>query len=201
MMSKGFKKDEFTYNPVKRLNTAVVKTLDQRNIPSTILIISSFLLYVAAAVIFAISDIRLAAIFLFLGGLLGLINNQLQSRRGSSVAAEYFLVSALERYSDIFIFIGLIYRYVRLDELLVSLVATLSLVGCILVSYTGLRKELMNANVTLGFMRRTERIAIILIGAFLGHMITALYIIAILSNLDALLRIFYIYKVLKTKSV
>jgi CDP-diacylglycerol--glycerol-3-phosphate 3-phosphatidyltransferase len=199
-MSKSFKKDEFTYNPVKRLNTAVVKTLDRKKFPSTILIILSLLLYVTAAVIFAISDIRFAAVFLLLGGVFGLINNQLQSRRGFSIAADFFLVSALERYSDIFIFIGLIYRYVRLDELLVSLVATLSLVGCILVSYTGLRKELADTRVTLGFMRRTERIAIIIIGAFLGHMITALYIIAILSNLDALLRIFYIYKVLKAKS-
>jgi CDP-diacylglycerol--glycerol-3-phosphate 3-phosphatidyltransferase len=199
MKSKSLKADEFTYNPVKRLNTAVVKTLDKKKFPSTILIIVSFLLYITAAVIFAISNIRLAAVFLLLGGVFGLINNQLQSRRGSSVPADFFLVSALERYSDIFIFIGLIYRYIRLDELLVSLVAILSLVGCILVSYTGLRKELTDTKITLGFMRRAERIAIIIIGAFLGHMITALYIIAILSNLDALSRIFYIYKVLKSK--
>lgn len=199
-MTKGFKEEEFTYNPVKRLNTAVVKTLDQKKFPSTPLIIISFLFYVAAGVLFAISDIRIAAVFLLIGGLFGLINNQLRTRRGISLPADFYLVSALERYSDICIFIGLIYRYIRLDELIVSLVATLSLVGCILVSYTGIRRELADKKITLGFMRRTERIAIIIIGAFLGHMITALFIIAILANLDALLRIFYIYKILKAKT-
>jgi hypothetical protein len=192
------KEEEFTYNPVKRLNTAIVNTLDEKSFPSPILNILSFIFYIAAAVFFAISDIRIGAILLFIGGIFGFINSQIQKKK-NNLPADYYLVSVIERYSDIFIFFGFIYRYVRMGELMISLVATLGLVGCILLSYTGLRKELTDKKDSIGFMRRTERIAIIIIGAFLNHIVTALYIIAILSNLDALIRIFYIYRVLKNK--
>lgn len=198
-MIKGIKEDEFTYNPVKRLNTAIVNTLDKKSISSAILNTISFIFYLAAGFCFAIYDIRIAAGLLLVGSLFSLINIQLKRKKGSSIPADYYLVSVMDRYSDIFIFMGLIYRYIRNDELIVSLIATLALIGCILVSYTGLRKEFASKNVTVGFMRRKERVAIIIIGALLNHMVTALYIIAILANLDALFRIHYIYKVLKNK--
>lgn len=195
------KQEEFTYNPVKRLNTAIINTLDEKKVPSPILIIISFVFYIAASVFFAVSDINIGAVLLLIGGIVGLISRQIQKKKNLHLPADSFMISVIERYSDIFIFFGFIYRYVRMGELLISLVSTLALVGCILLSYTGLRKELTDKRDSIGFMRRTERIAIIIIGAFMNHIVTALYIIAILSNLDALIRIFYIYRILKVRTV
>jgi phosphatidylglycerophosphate synthase len=74
--------------------------------------------------------------------------------RSSSVGGE-FLDATVDRYNDLFGFLGLMYYY-RNDPLPLSL-ATLSLVGSTLVSYTRAKGEAVGVDPNVGWMQRHER--------------------------------------------
>jgi archaetidylinositol phosphate synthase len=196
-MTENPKDDEFTYNPVKRINTAVLRTLDDRGIHPYLLALASFLLYLLASASFALFPLWIGGIFIIIGGGFSLLDRQLVLRKEMHDSINHYFKSIVDRYADIFIFVGLLFRYANTDNLLMVFITSLALTGTILVSYTGVRQEFTEHNVSLGFMERPERLAVLVIGALMNHMVTALYIIAIVANLDTLLRIRFIYKILK----
>lgn len=198
-MNKESKDDEFTYNPVKRLNTAFVRQLDRKDVHPHFLTIISFVNYLAAAVFLAFAPMWIGGGFIVIGGLFSLVDGQLAKKRGLDSGVNSYFESVVDRYSDISIFAGLLLRYASAENLFMVFITSLALTGSILVSYTGVREEYKDRKVTLGFMERPERLIILAVGAFMNHMVTALYIIAIIANLDTLLRISFIYRHLKEK--
>jgi len=146
---------------------------------------------------FAKFPLWIGGVFIVIGGGFSLLDRQLGKRRRTLDSINQYFKSAVDRYADIFLFIGLLFRYSNADNLLMVFITSLALTGTILVSYTGVRQEFTEHNVSLGFMERPERLAVLVIGALMNHMVTALYIIAIVANLDTLLRIRFIYKILK----
>ncbi len=196
-MKNESKNDEFTYNPVKKFNTAVVKNLDKRDIHPHFLTILSFINYMVAGVFFAVAPLWIGGIFIIAGSIFSVIDGQLAKRKGFNARINSYFESVIDRYSDIVLFIGLLFRYAKAEDLFMVFITSLALAGSILVSYTGVRQEYREKKVALGFMERGERIVIITIGAFINHMVTAMYIIAIIANLDTLLRIGFIYRHLK----
>ena len=74
-----------------------------------------------------------------------------------------------------------------------------------MVSYTRAKAEALGVDCRIGIMQRAERMILIALGAFVGllfnifdpAMITALCFIALISNITALQRTFYVKKVEK----
>ncbi|MBW1998433.1 MAG: CDP-alcohol phosphatidyltransferase family protein [Deltaproteobacteria bacterium] len=125
-----------------------------------------------------------------------------------------FFDSTLDRYSDMFLYIGLAYHFagghaflnipgsrVNSDPMpLVVITIILAIVGSYMVSYTRARAEGLGIECKKGLMQRPERITLLIIGSLLGAipkigttlMIVVLLILAVSSNLTALYRIFLV---------
>ncbi len=124
-----------------------------------------------------------------------------------------FYDSTLDRYSESFAFLGLM-SYFRDSWMLYVVMA--AYLGAIMVSYTRARGEGLGVSCTIGTMQRTERVVCLGAGATFSPLvmyltapwfneprqyllIIAIIFIAVMANITALRRLFYIMEKLKEK--
>jgi CDP-diacylglycerol---glycerol-3-phosphate 3-phosphatidyltransferase len=108
-----------------------------------------------------------------------------------------FWDSVIDRFSDIALFIGLIYLYSELGRTDYVMIAALAMLFSIMTSYTRARAESLIPRCKVGFMERPERIVLLLIGAFTNRMAAVLWVILVLSVGTVADRIFYTWRELR----
>jgi CDP-diacylglycerol---glycerol-3-phosphate 3-phosphatidyltransferase len=142
-----------------------------------------------------------ANIFDFIDGKVAHITNTV-SRFGA------FWDSTLDRFSDIALFLGLIYLYADMRRTDYVMIAALAMMFSIMTSYARARAESLIEKCKVGFMERPERIVLLWIGAFPSpippftyRMGAALWVILILSIVTVANRIHYTYLVLNDKPI
>jgi CDP-diacylglycerol--glycerol-3-phosphate 3-phosphatidyltransferase len=104
-----------------------------------------------------------------------------------------FWDSTLDRFSDIALFLGLIYLYAHERRTDYVMVAALAMMFSIMTSYTRARAESLIDKCKVGFMERPERIVLFMIGAFTHRMAAVMWVILILSIVTVINRIHYTY--------
>ncbi len=112
---------------------------------------------------------------------------KLESRFGA------FWDSTLDRFSDLALFMGLIYLYSTLDRTDYVMIAGITLIFTIMTSYARARAECLIEKCKVGFMERPERIVLFMIGAFTNRFAGVLWVILSLSVLTVANRIYYTY--------
>jgi len=135
-----------------------------------------------------------ANIFDFIDGKVAHITNTV-SRFGA------FWDSTLDRFSDIALFLGLIYLYADLRRTDYVMVAALAMMFSIMTSYARARAESLIDKCKVGFMERPERIVLFMIGAFTDRMGAVLWVILILSIVTVANRIHYTYLALNNRQI
>ena len=140
--------------------------------------------FVLAGVIMIVANI-----FDFIDGKVAHITNTV-SRFGA------FWDSTLDRFSDIALFLGLIYLYASLRRTDYVMVASLAMMFTIMTSYTRARAESLIPACKVGFLERPERIVLLIIGGVTNRMAAVLWVMAILSNWTVSQRIWYTWRVL-----
>jgi CDP-diacylglycerol--glycerol-3-phosphate 3-phosphatidyltransferase len=138
--------------------------------------------------------IIVANIFDFIDGKVAHITNTV-SRFGA------FWDSTLDRFSDIALFLGLIYLYATLRRTDYVMVVALAMMFTIMTSYARARAESLIDKCKVGFMERPERIVLFMIGAFTDRMAGVMWVILILSIVTVVNRIHYTYLVLNDKRI
>ena len=95
-----------------------------------------------------------------------------------------FLDSSLDRLSDMVVYLGIIIYYSRDTEHHSTLYASLTgaaLIGSVMISYTSARAESLIPKCDVGFLRRPERVVLLILGS-LGHKMPAtIWLLAVLS--------------------
>src|SRR5579872_3476366 len=104
-----------------------------------------------------------------------------------------FWDSVIDRFSDIALFIGLIYLYSDAGRTDYALIASLAMMFALMTSYTRARAESLIPKCKVGFMERPERIVLFMIGAFTNRMAGVLWVVLVLSILAVANRIYYTY--------
>src|SRR5215208_2972944 len=135
-----------------------------------------------------------ANIFDFIDGKVAHITNTV-SRFGA------FWDSTLDRFSDIALFLGLIYLYASLRRTDYVMVAALAMMFSIMISYARARAESLIEKCKVGFMERPERIVLFMIGAFTDRMGAVMWVILVLSIVTVANRIYYTYLVLNARPI
>jgi phosphatidylglycerophosphate synthase len=110
-----------------------------------------------------------------------------------------FWDSVIDRFSDIALFVGLIYLYSRLGRTDYVMITALAMMFAIMTSYTRARAESLITKCKVGFMERPERIVLFLIGAFTNRMAAVMWVIGILSVFTVADRIIYTYRELQAQ--
>lgn len=179
-----------------------------------VLSITGFILSVVAGAIYSTGSFFWAAWVVVLAGTCDALDGQIARQTQKSSPFGAFFDSTLDRYSDMFLFIGLAYYFaggVILSEFpnpgqgreaspWTVVIIILAIVGSFMVSYTRARAEGLGLECKKGMMQRPERITLLVIGSLLGSipkvgpvlLTITLLILAISSNLTALFRVFFI---------
>ena len=105
-----------------------------------------------------------------------------------------FFDSVMDRFSDISLFVGLIYLYAERGRTDYVIVTALAMMFSIMTSYTRARAESLIAKCKVGFLERPERIVLFMIGAFTNRMAAAIWVILILSMFTVADRIYYTWR-------
>jgi CDP-diacylglycerol--glycerol-3-phosphate 3-phosphatidyltransferase len=105
-----------------------------------------------------------------------------------------FWDSVMDRFSDITLFIGLIYLYAHLERVDYVIVTALTMMFSVMTSYTRARAESLIEKCKVGFMERPERIVLFMIGALTNRMAAVLWVILVLSVATVADRIYFTWR-------
>ena len=105
-----------------------------------------------------------------------------------------FLDSVVDRYSDTVLLIGVIWYYGNRQEQGLVLLACVVLMGSILIPYSRAKAEIYLEQCNIGIMERAERTVLLAIGSIFNVMVVVLWILAILTHVTVLQRIYHTWK-------
>lgn len=114
------------------------------------------------------------AITLF-AGLFDMLDGQLARLTNKTTRFGALYDSVLDRYSEMFMFLGICYYLVAHHYFLSSLSAFIAMIGSIMVSYVRARAEALGVECKVGMMQRPERILTIGIAALLAGIVSFVF--------------------------
>ena len=168
--------------------------------PNTLTLIG-VLINVAAAWALGNDRFLLAGVIMIVANIFDFIDGKVAHITGKSSRFGAFWDSTLDRFSDIALFLGLIYLYADLRRTDYVMIAALAMMFSIMTSYARARAESLIEKCKVGFMERPERIVLFMIGAFTDRMAAVLWVILVLSIVTVANRIHYTYLALDAKPV
>ncbi|HLX93995.1 MAG TPA: CDP-alcohol phosphatidyltransferase family protein [Puia sp.] len=152
--------------------------------PNTVTTIG-FLLNVGVAFIFILggeegnrgdfSYVGWSGALILFAGLFDMLDGQVARLGKMSSSFGALFDSVLDRYSELFLFLGICYYLIAHHYFMSSLIAFIALIGSMMVSYTRARAESLGIECKNGLMQRPERVVLIGVAA-LACGITAHYI-------------------------
>src|SRR5947207_14031555 len=166
--------------------------------PNTLTLIG-VLINVAAACALGVNRFLLAGVIMIVANIFDFIDGKVAQQTNTVSRFGAFWDSTLDRFSDIALFLGLIYLYATLRRTDYVMVASLAMMFSIMTSYARARAESLIEKCKVGFMERPERIVLFMIGAFTDRMGAVLWVILILAIVTVANRIHYTYLVLNQK--
>ena len=108
-----------------------------------------------------------------------------------------FLDSIIDRYCDIFLFLGIGIYYARHGNLTYQVLASVGMANALLISYTKARAEDFIPSCRVGFWERGERVAALLIASCFGGIPAVLWQLAIFPFFTALRRIQFTFRAIR----
>lgn len=111
--------------------------------------------------------VTIAGLIILFAGLMDMLDGRLA--RIGNMANKYGALydSVVDRFSEMYMFLGICYYLVSHDYFLSSIFAFIAMIGSIMVSYTRARAEGLGVDCSVGIMQRPERILIVGISAIL----------------------------------
>ena len=164
--------------------------------PNTLTFIG-VLINVAAAWALALGKFVTGFVIMVIANIFDFIDGKVAHESQAVSAFGGFWDSVIDRFSDISLFIGLIFLYSQRERTDYVMITALAMMFAIMTSYTRARAESLIKKCKVGFMERPERIVLFMIGAFTNRMAAVLWVIGVLSVFTVADRIIYTYRELR----
>jgi CDP-diacylglycerol--glycerol-3-phosphate 3-phosphatidyltransferase len=152
----------------QRVINGMVRWLAYGRINPNVLTVVGVSINVLSGLLFGLGHFFWAGVILIVANLFDMLDGQVARLSGRVTRFGGFLDSSLDRLSDMVVFVGLMVFYARDTEFHSTLnvfLAGAGLMGSVLVSYTSARAEKCD----VGFLRRPERVVLLVIGALSTH--------------------------------
>jgi CDP-diacylglycerol--glycerol-3-phosphate 3-phosphatidyltransferase len=175
----------------------IISTCVALRIHPNILTFVGLLINVAAAVALGRGRFILAGFIMGVANIFDFIDGKVAHELNAVSVFGGFWDSVIDRFSDIALFVGLIYLYSHLGRTDYVMITALAMMFAIMTSYTRARAESLILKCKVGFMERPERIVLFLIGAFTNRMAAVMWVIGVLSVFTVADRIIYTYRELQ----
>src|SRR5262249_38365095 len=176
---------------------AIIRACVALRLHPSILTFVGVLINVAAAIALGMGKFVTAGVIMLVANIFDFIDGKVAVELRAVSAFGGFWDSVIDRFSDISLFIGLIFLYSRLGRTGYVMVAALAMMFAIMTSYTRARAESLIPRCKVGFMERPERIVLFMIGAFTNRMAAVMWVILVLSVFTVADRIIYTYRELR----
>src|ERR1051326_5956816 len=192
---------------VRQFVTLIMRPLAQLGITPNTLTLLGLVLSMATAVVISNGYFLVGGLLVLFAGIFDMFDGALARARNASSTFGAFLDSTLDRYSESIILFGLFWHPLQAGTLqeylcpfhhehtwmLISIY--IAVVGSLMVSYAKARAEGLGLECKTGLLARPERVVILAIGLLAGAIIWAVLLLAIFSNVTAVERIVYIWRV------
>jgi CDP-diacylglycerol---glycerol-3-phosphate 3-phosphatidyltransferase len=167
--------------------------LSYTGVTPAVLSVGGLLAMVTAGMAFAENWTRLGGSLVLIGGVLDSIDGEVA--RASGLASNFgaFVDSVCDHLGDMAIYLGLGWRAMgNGDEKQVMVLLAVSF-GSLFGSLIRARAALFQLDLKeVGFASRCERLLVVLIGSLGGHVRPALWTLALLTNISALQRLWFV---------
>jgi CDP-diacylglycerol--glycerol-3-phosphate 3-phosphatidyltransferase len=177
---------------------AIIRLCVRLRIHPNVLTFVGVLINFAAAWALALGRFVTAGVIMVVANIFDFIDGKVAVEMGEVSEFGGFWDSVIDRFSDIALFIGLIYLYSHLGRTDYVMITSLAMMFSIMTSYTRARAESLIAKCKVGFMERPERVVLFMIGAFTNRMAAVLWVILVLSIFTVADRIILTYRELRT---
>jgi CDP-diacylglycerol--glycerol-3-phosphate 3-phosphatidyltransferase len=141
------------------------------------------------AILIALGQIQIGGLIVLLMGPVDALDGTMARLRGMAGKFGAFVDSVTDRYSELVIFMGLLYYFIQQDNQTAILLVFASAAGSILVSYIRARSQSLGWDTKVGILTRMERYLVLAPALILNFPVAGLWIIAVFSNLTAVQRI------------
>jgi CDP-diacylglycerol--glycerol-3-phosphate 3-phosphatidyltransferase len=188
-------------NGFVNLLAPLVKRLAKWGINPNSFTLAGLIITSMAAVAFIMGHLRLGGLLILLGGLCDTIDGSLARFVNKATRFGALFDSAMDRYSEFVMFLGIVVYFVRIKDYPTSVVVFFALCGSIMVSYSRARAESLGFDSKVGVMQRPERIVFLGLGALIHPVALkfAIWLVAIFANFTALQRIRHAHKQSETE--
>ena len=156
----------------QRVINAMVRWLAYGRINPNVLTVIGVSINVLSGLLFGLGHFFWAGLVLGVANVFDMLDGQVARLSGRVTRFGGFLDSSLDRLSDMVVFVGLMVFYARDTQFHSTLnvfLAGAALMGSVLVSYTSARAESLIPKCDVGFLRRPERVVLLIIGALSTH--------------------------------
>ncbi len=172
----------------------IVRALAVARINPNTLTFIGVLINVAAAAILATGNFRVAGVVIVCAAVFDLVDGRVARTTGRVTRFGGFFDSVMDRYSDLFLLIGLLVYYASINRFFYIVLTAMAMVATVMISYSRARAENVIPKCKVGFMERPERIVLLIIGALFDRMAPVLWVIAVLGNLTVIHRMIYTWQ-------
>jgi len=162
--------------------------------------ILGLLMIAGAATLLALGHLRLAGFLMLIGAGADGVDGVMARLQDRSTQFGAFLDSTLDRYSEAVTLLGLFIYFLRLGDSQALVLLYVAIVGSLLVSYTRARAESVGLECQKGLMTRVERVILLIAALIVGQVRIGLWLLAVLSQITALQRIYVVWRASKEAS-
>src|SRR3989442_5080659 len=185
---------------------AIVRWLALARINPNVLTFLVLVVNTGAALLFGYANganqarmFRYAGLVIIGSGFFDLVDGRVARASNQVTRFGGFFDSVVDRYSDAALFFCLLVYYARGGRFFYVGLTALVMISCIMVRFTSARAESLIGSCKVGFMERPERLVLLIIGALANRMAPVLWVIAVLSTITVIHRMYYTWQ--QTESV
>ncbi len=168
--------------------------IDRLGVTPNMLTLTGLVGNIVAAFFLSQGSLMIGGLIILLVGPLDALDGALARLRDEPSRFGAFFDSVTDRYSELFIFGGLMLYYVQRGDWLWASVVYAAVAGSILVSYTRARAEGVGYSAKCGLLTRAERFIILIPSLIFNFAEIGLTLIAVFANFTALQRIYHVHQ-------
>ncbi len=179
----------------------IVAALAATGVNPNVLTFLGLVVNIWAAMFFAQGLFPAAGLVMIFAGLFDMVDGRVARAQGSVTKFGAYFDSVIDRYSDLALYLGLLWHYAGVGRGRYAILVGIAAAGSVMVSYTRARAESLIPSCKAGFWERPERIVLLILGALGNRMAPALWLLAIFPNITVIHRIVHTWREMKAGHV
>jgi CDP-diacylglycerol--glycerol-3-phosphate 3-phosphatidyltransferase len=169
--------------------------LGRLGVTPNMLTIAGFILNCIVAAIIASGRGQLGGVLLLFASGFDMLDGAVARSTGKTSRFGGFFDSTVDRYSEIIVYVGLLWYILGTDDWkLGALLVLFSATGAVMVSYARARAEAAGWKASVGILARPERVVVLSLGLIIDRPMWALIILAVATNLTAVIRMAHVWR-------